>query len=368
MHADAIIVGAGLAGAAAARALSRRGRAIVVLEAFEPGHARGSSHGSARIFRRAYPDPFYVRLTGEAAELWRQIQDEAGEQLIAMTGAIDFGPGDRPARLYEVMCALGIPAESLRPGQARERWRHIAFDNNDKIVYHREAGALDAGRATAALCRLAAENGADIRYRTPALSIDPSTGTVITDDNTFIAPAVIVAVGPWLGPLLRGHAKLPELKVTQTQAFHFMAARADAPGSPGAPAQWPAFIYHNGNPAAPSGVLSGADMPGAMKVGTLGIGYETTADERDYRIDPLGRDAIVKFVKAKVPGLIPHPVGELSCLFTSTPTRNFILDRIGRLVVASACSGHGAKFTPLIGEIIADLADGKSARFERFTI
>jgi monomeric sarcosine oxidase len=362
MYADAIIVGAGLAGAAAARALSRRGRAVIVLEAFEPGHSRGSSHGSARIFRRAYPDPFYVRLTGEAAELWRQIQDEAGEQLITMTGAIDFGPGTRPARLYEVMCALGIPAESLRPGQARERWPHIAFDSSDEIVYHSEAGALDAGRATAALCRLAAENGTDIRYQSPALRINPGTGTVVTDDSSFSAPVVIVAAGPWAGSLLRGHAELPELKVTQTQAFHFMAARA------GSPVRWPAFIYHDGTPAAPSGVLSGADVPGAMKVGTLGVGNETTADGRDFRIDPVGRDAVVKFVQAKVPGLIPDPVGELSCLFTSTLSRNFILDRVGRLVIVSACSGHGAKFSPLIGEIVADLADGKPSRFARFAI
>ena len=90
--ADVVIVGAGLAGSAAAWALTGRGRSVTVIEALQPGHRRGSSHGSARIFRRAYPDPLYVRLTGEAQRLWRRLGEEAGEELVLTTGAIDFGP------------------------------------------------------------------------------------------------------------------------------------------------------------------------------------------------------------------------------------------------------------------------------------
>src|SRR6516162_1431524 len=97
---DVVVIGAGLAGSAAARALARRGRSVVVLEAFQPGHRRGSSHGSARIFRRAYPDPLYVRLTGEARRLWRQLADEAGEELIRTTGGIDFGALRDPEQLH----------------------------------------------------------------------------------------------------------------------------------------------------------------------------------------------------------------------------------------------------------------------------
>src|SRR2546423_2211246 len=92
-QADAVIVGAGLAGSAAAWALARRGRSVVVVEAFRPGHRRGSSHGGARVFRRAYPDPLYVRLTGQARRLWRELGEEAGEDLVLTTGAVDFGPG-----------------------------------------------------------------------------------------------------------------------------------------------------------------------------------------------------------------------------------------------------------------------------------
>ena len=112
---DAVIIGAGLAGSATARALARRGRSVVVLEAFEPGHRRGSSHGSARIFRRAYPDPFYVRLTGQAERLWRQLADEAGEDLVATTGGLDFGPARQQEKMHEILSASGVPVKLLPP-------------------------------------------------------------------------------------------------------------------------------------------------------------------------------------------------------------------------------------------------------------
>src|SRR5580693_2811168 len=119
---DVVIIGAGLAGSATAWALARRGRSAVVLEAFQPGHRRGSSHGSARIFRRAYPDPLYVQLTGEAQRLWRQLADEAGEELVLTTGGIDFGPAREQEKLYEILGAFGVPAELISPGEAAEGW------------------------------------------------------------------------------------------------------------------------------------------------------------------------------------------------------------------------------------------------------
>src|SRR5579863_7280639 len=115
---DAVIIGAGLAGSATAWALARRGRSAVVLEAFQPGHRRGSSHGTARIFRRAYPDPFYVQLTGQVQPLWRQLADEAGEELIAVTGGLDFGPARDQEKMHELMRAAGVPAELLPPAAA----------------------------------------------------------------------------------------------------------------------------------------------------------------------------------------------------------------------------------------------------------
>src|SRR4029077_18098230 len=112
-QADVVVIGAGLAGSAAAWALAGRGRSVGLLEAFQPGHRRGSSHGSARIFRRAYPDPLYVRLTGQAQVLWRQLADEAGEELVTSTGAIDYGPARIQEKMYEILTGFGVSAELI---------------------------------------------------------------------------------------------------------------------------------------------------------------------------------------------------------------------------------------------------------------
>src|SRR5581483_9296433 len=158
-RADVVIVGAGLAGSAAAWALSSRGRSVVLLEALEPGHRRGSSHGSARIFRRAYPDPLYVRLTGQAQELWRRLSDEAGEELVHATGAVDYGPARTQEKMYDLLTEAGVTVELMPAGAAAERWPGISF-GADPVMFHPDGGALDPERAMAAMCGIAAGRGA----------------------------------------------------------------------------------------------------------------------------------------------------------------------------------------------------------------
>src|SRR5271170_6962982 len=151
---DVVIIGAGLAGSATAWALARRGRSAVVLEAFGPAHRNGSSHGSARIFRRAYPDPLYVRLTGESGRRWRALEAESGEQLLTLTGAIDFGAEREPERLHNVLTECGVPAELVPAQAAAERWPFIDFEGVGPVLYHEDAGVLDPDRAIAAMLRL----------------------------------------------------------------------------------------------------------------------------------------------------------------------------------------------------------------------
>jgi monomeric sarcosine oxidase len=368
VRADLIIVGAGLAGASAAYAAARRGLNVVVLEAFGPAHRNGSSHGSARIFRRAYPDPLYVRLTGQSGQRWRALEDAAGERLLTLTGAIDFGAEREPERLHQVLTECGVPAELLPAQAAAERWPFIDFEGAGPVMYHEDAGALDPDRAIAAMLRLAAASGADVRFETPVekLATAAAGGAVaITAGQTFTAPVAVVAAGPWIAPLLAGLVELPRLTVTQQQIFHF----APAQGREAEP--WPVFIQSDGGGyryGLPGGRDGGA--PGAVKIGEHNPGQATTAAGRDFRIDPAARDRVSAFVADRLPGLDPAPGNEASCLYTWTENEDFIVDRPGGgpFVVASPCSGHGAKFAPLLGEIIADLAAGRPSPERRFTL
>jgi monomeric sarcosine oxidase len=368
-RADLIIVGAGLAGSAAAWAASARGLNVVVLEAFEPGHRNGSSHGSARIFRRAYPDPLYVRMTGAAGELWRQLEDQAGERLLTLTGGLDFGAKRNPALLHEVLTSCGVPAELLESAAAAERWPYFDFADAGQVMFHADSGVLDSRNAMAAMLRLAAANGADIRFSTPVTRLEPAPagdGAVAhTDSGALTAPVIAVAAGAWLAPLLEGVVELPPLAVTQQQVFHFAPVRTPAP----ADAPWPIFVHKDGTDDC-YGLPGGRDgqVPGAIKIGEHGGYRTTTAADRDFVVDPAARARVAGFVAARIPGLTTSPVNEVSCLYTWTANEDFILDRHGPFVVASPCSGHGAKFAPLLGEIIADLAAGKPAPDPRFTL
>jgi sarcosine oxidase len=362
---DAIVVGAGLAGSATAWALARRGRSVAVLEAFGPGHRRGSSHGSARIFRRAYPDPLYVRLTGAAHRLWRRLADEAGEEFVLRTGGLDYGPARQAEKMYDILHAHGVSADLMPAAAAAERWPGVVF-GDDPVLFHPDAGVIDPERAMAAMRRLAAAAGAEIFYETAVVRLSATPGGAVVDaaDRSWRAPVVIVAAGPWLEPLLGGLVRLPPLAVEQVAAFHFAPL---APAWNGAPPT-PTFIRYGeivlyGVPAGRDG-----EAPGAIKVGEHGHGRITTGDDRDGIVDPAARARATAFVRDGLRGLDPAPVGELTCLYTSTPSEDFILDRQGPFVICSACSGHGAKFAPLTGEIAADLACSGAPPDHRFTL
>jgi monomeric sarcosine oxidase len=358
---DVVVIGAGLAGSAAAWALARRGRSVVVLEAFQPGHRRGSSHGSARIFRRAYSDALYVRLTGEAQRLWQQLADEAREELVLTTGGIDFGPAREQETMYEILRASGVRVELMPPAAAAERWPGVAF-GNDPVMFHPDAGVIDAERAMAAMRALAEARGAQIHYGSPVLSVSASeAGAVVrTADRSWHAPVAVVAAGAWMEPLLGTQVPLPPLVVTQQQAFHFAPQASAGPR--------PVFIYRG--EVVMYGLLAGRDgeVPGAIKIGQYDYGPVTTGDDRDGIVSPAGREEVRTFVRNTLEDLDPDPVGEVTCLYTSTATEDFILDRRGPFVVCSACSGHGAKFAPLTGEIAADLACGGPPADPRFTL
>jgi sarcosine oxidase len=375
---DLAVVGAGLMGAATAWAATRRGLSVAVLEQFGAGHDRGSSHGSARIVRRAYPDPVYLRMTGRAMELWRELETDAGTRLLRIVGGIDHGRLRDPERIAAALATAAVPHELLPPEEAAGRWPGLRFDG--PVLFHHEAGTVDAAGAVAAFLERAGARGADIRHHTAVRRIVPlgglgglselggldesSTAAVrveTAEGTTLTARRAVVAAGAWAADLLGGVVPLPELTVSQQQIFHF--PRRDPVAEP-----WPVVVHKDAlNTYSLPGGRDGGPHDG-RKIAEHDAGAPTTAGTRDGQVDPAARDRITAYVRDWLPGLVPEPFNEATCLYTSTANDDFVLDRFGPLVVCSPCSGHGAKFAPVIGEMATDLTLGGAAPEPSFTL
>jgi sarcosine oxidase len=345
-----VVVGAGLAGAAVAWSLARRDVPVVVLEQFAPGHQRGSSHGSARIVRRAYSDALYVQLTGRAFELWREVEETSGSTLLRRLGGLDFGERRDVAAVARHLRDNGVPHELLAADEATARWPGMRFDSD--VVHHPQAGTVDAAGAVTAMLALAALRGAVIRHESAAVRV-AGDRVELAAGESVPARCVVVAAGGWVGPLLGGSIPLPPLRVTQQQIFHFPRRDPSVP-------PWPSVI-HQPNGHAVYHLAGGRDGgPGDdRKIGEHDGGHEVTAADRDGVVDAASRKRVVEYVRRWLPGLDPTPRAEATCLYTETESEDFILDRVGDVVVCSPCSGHGAKFAPLIGELVAGLVTGE---------
>src|SRR4051794_14698384 len=142
-------------GSATAWHLVRRGRSVALLERFEQGHGRGSSHGGSRIFRLAYDDPHYVHLARAALAGWRELEDDAGEPLLDLTGGVDHGEATAVERVAAALTGSGAAFELLRPGAAAERWPGFRFEGS--VLVSPEGGRCRSDATVAALHRRVAE-------------------------------------------------------------------------------------------------------------------------------------------------------------------------------------------------------------------
>lgn len=355
---DTVIVGAGLMGSATAWHLARRGVEALVLEQFEPATARGSSHGSARITRRAYPEDDYVRLTGEAFEWWRELETQSGASLLRMTGGLDHGSWRQPEVIAASLARAGVEHELLSATEAGDRFPGMVFDS--PALYHPQAGTVDVHRGVHAFLDTArslagrAVSGVEVTD----VSVDEDGVTVTTPEGTVRGRTAVVAAGAWVEELVGPLAPLPPIRVTEHRVFHF--PRRDESVT------WPVTlhrdaldIYHlpGGRDGGPSDARKIAEHTGPV----------TTGRTREGVVDPASRARMVDYVQRWLPGLDPTPFAETTCLYTSTPSEDFLIDRVGPLVVVSACSGHGAKLAPTVGRIAADLAGGGQQDVRRFT-
>jgi sarcosine oxidase len=340
--------------------VARRGRSVALFEQFEPSHERGSSHGSARIVRRVYEDALYVSLTGEAFELWREVESAADVSLLRILGGLDFGPRRNVPAIASVLSAAGVPFERLAASEAESRWPGMRFEGD--VIFHAQAGTMDAATAVTAFVSLAASFGATVRYSTPVVSVSPSGVLGLADGSSVSASHVVVAAGGWVSPLLESVVPLPPLRVTQQQIFHFPRLDPSAP-------PWPSVIHESATNAVYH--LAGGRDGGPLddrKIGEHDGGTECAAASRSGVVDPASQARVIDYVRRWLPGLSDVPSSSTTCLYTETPSQDFILDRVGPVVVCSPCSGHGAKFAPLVGELVAGLIDGTREVPPRFRL
>ncbi len=343
---DVAIIGLGVMGSAALAALARRGRRVVGIDRFAPGHDRGSSHGTTRIIRLGYFEhPSYVPLLRTAYPLWRELEARSGRSLLSVTGVLEIGAPEsdlvagtlRSSRLHNLAYEI-LDAPSLM-----RRFPAFRLPGDFVGVFQPDGGFVRAEPAVVALQALARRAGAELRMEERVLAVEPRRDGVLvkTQHGDIIAECAIVAAGPWLKSLLP-QFPVPIRVTRQVLGWFEPADRARA--------QFEVGRFPDGFPAETDGVKVAKHHH---------AGATVDPDHYDRAVSTADEDVIRTALKAHVPDAGGRLLAARTCLYTTTPDGDFILDRLPgcpQIIVASPCSGHGFKFAPVIGEILADLA------------
>ena len=358
---DVIVVGGGIMGCAAAAVLSRRRAKVLLLEAGRIGGAQGSSHGRSRIIRMAYGAPHYIDLCRVAYQSWRALEDEAGELLFYVTGGLDIAtPGIATwDRARSAMIQSGVAFEQLDPDEMRRRFPQFRVPDSAQILFQPDAGVLHADACLSALSAVARRNGARLEEGATVTAIKATQHevTVTADAGTFQADRLVLAAGAGMPDLLAMIGPSLPLTVSIEQVAYFRP-HDTASFTAG---RFPLFIVHFADGRLGSGFPLIRD-PGLKLMLEHKRPAATGSPHREAGPDPERVEALRRHAQQYLPGLTGEILGSATCRYTLTPDEDFVIDRNPdnpRVVVASACSGHGFKFGALFGEALADLTLGR---------
>lgn len=365
---DVIVIGLGAHGSSALYHLSRGGQKVAGIDRFAPPHSHGSSHGRSRIIREAYHEhPVYVPFVQAAYGLWEELERESGRQLLVGTGGLLLGAEDsavvRGARLSAE--TYGLEYDWLDAADIRRRFPAFRPTGDTVAVWEKRAGILFPEDCVAAFLAGATANGAAIRCEEIVLSIRPvGDGVeVVTSKGRYVAGKAIVTAGAWVGALL------PELRLPLTierQVVCWFRDSRRPPGSSGSPLgpeRMPVYIWEY----APGRLFYGfPDMGEGIKIGFHHGGRHIQPEElrQDASIGEINEIAAIAATYLDI-----EPVFHSAsvCMYTNTPDEHFILDvypGCTNIFIASPCSGHGFKFSSVIGKILSDWATGRAAGFD----
>jgi sarcosine oxidase len=367
---DAIVIGLGGIGSAAVyRLAARPGTHVLGLEQFELGHDRGASRDVSRITRQSYHRREYVDFAMKAQAAWRDVEVASEVKVITYTGGLDLAPrgvtesvkdpADSIEAYAEAMTAAGVAYEWLDDTDIARRWPVWRVDSGTRALFQADAGIADPEAGNAAHMRLARDAGATLLDRTPVTGIADHGGELevrTEDGRSFSAGSVVLATDAWTNDLLAplGH-RLP-LSITREQVTWFEALDPEA----FAPDRFPIWIWLD----QPSFYGFPTYRGPGPKVGEDVGGRPTTASSRTFLTDPDCLARVERFMSARFAGAIGKPAQTKTCLYTLTPDRDFVVDRVPGHpgVIVALGAAHAYKFAALFGVWLAELALDRERR------
>jgi sarcosine oxidase len=351
-----IVLGLGGIGSAAAYWASRRlGDEVLGLEQFELGHGNGGSEDHSRIIRLSYHTPGYVELAKAAYEAWAGLEDDSGEKVILRTGGLDLAPADASIGLDDYrssMTAAGVAFEELDASDVMRQWPQWRLGDDVTALFQEQSGIAMASRANASHRRMAREHGAELVATNEVVSVvEGADGVIVeTAEGTYEADHLLVAAGAWTNRVT-GHLGVTfPLEVTQEQVVYLDPTDPDA----FAPHRFPIWIWMD-EPSFYGFPVFGEP---AVKVAWDRCELVTTPETREFEPRADVTATLRDFVARHLPQADQGVHLSKTCLYTLTPDRDFILDRLpgSERVTVAVGAGHAFKFASVLGSILVDLA------------
>lgn len=357
------IIGLGVAGSMAAWRLAKAGHEVVVFEQFSLDHDNGSSYGDSRIVRRVYPDAFYTALMAAAYPLWHELQAAfPNDEIFAPIGGLLFGQANHPdiQQAHRSLAGQGVDYQVLEAADCNRRYPAFRLMSGEIALFEPSMGFARASKAVRAAAILARGHGAVILENTAISAITPpaSGGVKVRTEagEQFEVDKLLICAGPWAGRLIQPLGLNLPLAVVRKTYIHLRPAQNSQAFEIG---QFPAWAdvsnWMYGFPRL-------GDVPG-VKLAQHAGGDIVDLDSVDRRVRDADREPLQQFARERFPWLSDDILYEKVCLYTRTPDEDFIIDAVPGLkeaFVISACSGHGFKFGPLLGQICVDLVSGDS--------
>ncbi|MGU3433438.1 N-methyl-L-tryptophan oxidase [Actinomycetes bacterium M1A6_2h] len=344
-------------GSAAAFHLADRGQKVLGLEKFTPAHDKGSSHGGSRIIRQSYfEDPAYVPLLLRAYELWAELAQESGEEVYRITGGLFIGRKDSTtvAGSLKASQQWSLPHEILDAAQVKSRFPAFDLNDDEIALFEAAAGFARPELTVQAHIDLAVKRGATLQFGETVLRWEETADgvQVTTDKGTYTAGQVVICPGAWAPGLLEQFG-VP-IVVERQVLYWFDPAGGTTPFE-----NHPIFIHEAADGMQDYGFPAIDGPDGGVKVAFFRKGQECTPETIDRTVYPEEIDAMRARVGETLPDLDGDCLDTATCMYSNTPDEHFVIARhpdAANVTVACGFSGHGFKFVPVVGEILADLA------------